>query len=51
MERVAQALGPSRIGRRMMIYGGSEHQVRQGVEVVGFSAGALNAGTEESAGA
>jgi len=51
MERVAQALGPSRIGRRMMIYGGSEHQVRQGVEVVGFSAGALNASTEESAGA
>jgi predicted AAA+ superfamily ATPase len=51
MERVAQALGLSRIGRRMMIYGGSEHQVRQGVEVVGFSAGALNAGTEESAGA
>lgn len=51
MERVAQALRPSRIGRRMMIYGGSEHQVRQGVEVVGFSAGALNAGTEESAGA
>jgi predicted AAA+ superfamily ATPase len=51
MERVAQVLGPSRIGRRMMIYGGSEHQVRQGVEVVGFSAGALNAGTEESAGA
>jgi hypothetical protein len=51
MERVAQALGPQRIGRRMLVYGGPEHQLRQGVEVVGFSAGALNAGTEESAGA
>ena len=51
MERVAQALGPTRIGRRMMIYGGSEHQMRQGVEVVGFSTGILNAGNEASAGA
>ena len=51
MERVAQALGPTRIGRRMMIYGGSEHQMRQGVEVVGFSTGILNAGNEASSGA
>ena len=51
MERVAQALGPTRIGRRMMIYGGSEHQMRQGVEVVGFSTGILNAGNEASASA
>jgi hypothetical protein len=40
MERVAQALGPQRIGRRMLVYGGPEHQLRQGVEVVGFAADA-----------
>ena len=40
MERVAQAMGPQRIGRRMLVYGGPEHQIRQGVEVVGFSADA-----------
>lgn len=46
MERVAQALGPSRIGRRMLVYGGSEHQVRQGVELVGFAAGTPSGSTQ-----
>lgn len=49
MERVAQALGSSRVGRRMLIHGGSEHQKRQGVEVVGFdSSSALSPGPGES---
>lgn len=49
MERVALALGTSRVGRRMLVYGGSEHQTRQGVEVVGFSAGLLNTDDHEMA--
>ena len=49
MDRVGQALGPARIGRRMLVYGGSEHQIRQGVEVVGFSAGGLNTDEQEAA--
>lgn len=49
MERVAQALGSSRVGRRMLIHGGSEHQKRQGVEVVGLdSSSALSPGPGES---
>lgn len=49
MERVAQALGLGRVGRRMLVYGGSEHQIRQGVEVVGFAAGLLNTDDHEMA--
>jgi predicted AAA+ superfamily ATPase len=49
MERVAQALGASRIGRRMLVYGGSEHQTRQGVEVVGFSAGRMTTSAQDAA--
>lgn len=49
MERVGQVLGSSRIGRRMLVYAGSEHQIRQGVEVVGFSAGTTNSSTQDAA--
>lgn len=49
MERVAQALGAARIGRRMLVHGGSENQVRRNMEVVGFAAHAADARHKEPA--
>ena len=38
IDDVCAALGPDRIGRRMLIHGGGDCLVRRGVEVVGLAA-------------